>query len=130
LVVAQVAVSVVLLAAAGLFMTSVYRLAHVDAGYHADRVLSAEIFGNFTRYKTPEDYLRLYRPVIQRLSQMPGVQSVAVGTVVPLGQQGQPFLNPFEIQGRSSIGRDRPAADVNVVSTRYFETLGVPLLAG
>src|SRR5262249_54796338 len=45
LVVAQVAVSVVLLAAAGLFMTSVYRLAHVDGGYHAERVLSAQTFG-------------------------------------------------------------------------------------
>ncbi len=61
---------------------------------------------------------------------MPGVQSAAVGTVVPLGQQGQPFLNAFEIQGRSSVGRDRPAADVNVVSTRYFETLGIPIIGG
>jgi putative ABC transport system permease protein len=130
LVVAQVAVSVVLLAAAGLFMTSLYRLARVDAGYHAERVLSAQAFGNFTRYKTPEDFLRLYRPLLERLSATPGVQSAAVGTVVPLAQQGQPFLSPFEIQGRSSIGRDRPAADVNVVSTRYFETLGVPILGG
>jgi putative ABC transport system permease protein len=129
-VIAQVAVSVVLLAAAGLFMTSLYRLARVDAGYHAERVLAAEVFGNFTRYKTPEDYLRLYKPLLERLSQMPGVQSAAVGTVVPLGQQGQPFLSPFEIQGRSSIGRDRPAADGNMVSTRYFETLGIPIISG
>jgi len=130
LVVAQVAVSVVLLAAAGLFMTSLYRLARVDAGYHAEHVLAAEIFGNFTRYKEPKDYLRLYKPLLERLSQMPGVQSAAVGTVVPLGQQGQPFLNAFEIEGRSAIGRDRPAADVNVVSTRYFETLGIPIVGG
>jgi predicted permease len=130
LVVVQVAVSVVLLAAAGLFMTSVYRLSRVDAGYHAERVLSAEIFGNFTRYKSPEDYLRLYRPLIDRLSQMPGVQSAAVGTVVPLGQQGQPFLSPFLIQGRSATGRDRPVADGNIVSTRYFETLGIPIIGG
>jgi predicted permease len=130
LVVAQVAVSVVLLAAAGLFMTSVYRLARVDAGYHAERVLSAEIFGNFTRYKTADDYLRLYRPLLERLSHVPGVQSAAVGTVVPLGQQGQPFLSPFEIQGRSAIGRDQPVADVNIVSSRYFETLGVPIVGG
>jgi predicted permease len=130
LVVAQVAVSVVLLAAAGLFMTSVYRLARVDAGYHPDRVLSAEIFGNFTRYKEADDYLRLYRPLLERLSQIPGVQSAAVGTVVPLSQQGPPLLSPFEIQGRSSIGRDRPSADGNIVSTRYFETLGVPIISG
>ena len=77
LVVAQVAVSVVLLAAAGLFMTSLYRLARVDAGYHAEHVLAAEVFGNFTRYKTPEDFLRLYKPLIERLWQMPGVQSAA-----------------------------------------------------
>jgi putative ABC transport system permease protein len=130
LVVAQVAVSVVLLAAAGLFLTSVYRLSRVDAGYHAERVLSGQAWGNFTRYKTADDYLRLYQPLLDRLQRTPGVQSAAVGTVVPLGQQGQPFLNPFEIQGRTSIGRDRPVADVNVVSTRYFETLGIPVIGG
>ena len=130
LVVAQVAVSVILLAGAGLFLTSVYRLARVDAGYRPDRVLSAETFGNFTRYKTPEDSQRLYKPLIDRLQQAPGVLSAAVGTVVPLGASGQPFMNPFEIQGRSSVGRDRPAADANIVSTRYFETLGIPIIGG
>ncbi len=129
LVVAQVAVSVVLLACAGLFLTSVYRLSRVDAGYHAERVLSAEVFGNFTRYATPEACLRLYEPLIARLKQVPGVQSVAVGTVVPLGRSGQPFMSPFLIEGRQASS-ERPAADVNLVSPAYFETLGIPIIGG
>ena len=52
LVVAQVAVSVVLLAGAGLLLSSLYRLQSVTAGYRAERVLSAEVFGNFSRYPT------------------------------------------------------------------------------
>ncbi len=58
LVVAQVAVSVVLLVGAGLFLTSFYRLQSVETGYQPDRVISAEVFGNFTRFKTADDFRR------------------------------------------------------------------------
>ena len=53
LIVAQVAVSVVLLVGAGLLLLSFYRLQSVDGGYKADRVVTAEIFGNFTKYPDP-----------------------------------------------------------------------------
>jgi putative ABC transport system permease protein len=129
LVVTQVALSVVLLVGAGLLLTSVYRLQRVDPGYRSERVLSAEVFGNFTRYREPADFIRLYTPLVARLEEQPGVVSAAVASDVPLS--AQPFLNPFRIEGVTGVQAERlPSADVMVVSQQYFETLGVPLRAG
>ncbi len=130
LVVAQVAVSVVLLAGAGLLLSSLHRLQSVPTGYRAERVLSAEVFGNFSRYRTAEDYLRLYEPLIERLSGTPGVTSVAVTSAVPLAAT-HPFANPFQIEGRAVDDPDkRPTADYFTVSPGYFDTLAVRVLQG
>jgi predicted permease len=130
LVVSQVAVSVVLLTGAGLLLTSFYRLQNVNAGYNAERVLSAETYGNFTRYKTAEDFQRFYQPLLERLQHLPGVQSAAIGSLVPLGTAFGPFPGPFEIDGRASAGRERPVTDTAVVSDDYFRTLGIPIIGG
>src|SRR4029079_10987211 len=71
LVVAQVAVSVVLLVGAGLFLTSFYRLQSVETGYQSDRVISAEVFGNFTRFKSADDFRPLYPPIVDPLPAHP-----------------------------------------------------------
>jgi putative ABC transport system permease protein len=130
LVVAQVAASVVLLAGAGLLLASVYRLQQVDPGYRAERVLSAEVFGNFTRYQTPDDFLRLYQPLLDRLASEPGVISAAVTNAVPL-DAAQPFNARFVIEGRAADNPDLlPLADLNIVSPAYFDTLGIRLVDG
>jgi predicted permease len=130
LVVSQVAVSVVLLTGAGLLLTSFYRLQKVNAGYNPERVLSAEVYGNFTRYNTGEDFLRFYQPLLEQLQRLPGVQSAAIGSLVPLGTAFGPFPGPFEIEGRASAGRERPSTDTAVVSDDYFRTLGIPIVGG
>ena len=130
LVVSQVAVSVVLLTGAGLLLTSFYRLQKVNAGYKAERVLSAEVYGNFTRYRTAEDSLRLYQPLLEQLKGLPGVQSAAIGSLVPLGTAFGPFPGPFEIEGRAAAGRERPATDTAIASDDYFRTLGIPIIGG
>ena len=84
LVVAQVAVSVVLLVGAGLLMASFYRLQRVDPGYSGDRVMSAELFTNFSKYPNVDTQRRFYLPLIERLEGQPGVVSVAVTNAVPL----------------------------------------------
>ena len=130
LVVAQVAVSVVLLAGAGLLLSSLHRLQSVPTGYRAERVLSAEVFGNFSRYRSAEDFLRLYEPLIDRLSRTPGVTSVAVTSAVPLAAD-HAFTNPFQIEGRVVDDPDkRPIADYFTVSPGYFDTLAVRVLQG
>ena len=130
LIVAQVAVSVVLLAGAGLLLASLYRLQRVDAGYRSDRVLSAEVFTNFSKYPTADTQIRFYLPLLDRLQSQPGVVSAAITNAVPL-RTLQPGSTPFEIEGRTTDDPDkRPTADTRIVSPDYFPTLGIPLVQG
>jgi putative ABC transport system permease protein len=130
LIVAQVAVSVVLLIGAGLLLASFYRLQQVDPGYRAERVLSAEVFTNFSKYPDATSQLAFYQPLIQRLEGEPGVATVSVTNAVPLSTV-QPGSNAFQIEGRAVDDPDRrPTADARVVSPNYFLTVGVPLVAG
>jgi putative ABC transport system permease protein len=130
LIVAQVAVSVMLLVGAGLLLASFYRLQQVDPGYRADGVLSAQIFGNFSRYGNIDALRRLYLPVLDRLDGQPGVVSVAITNAVPLAGAA-PGTTRFDIDGRVTDDPDRrPTTDVRVASDRYFETIGIPAVSG
>jgi putative ABC transport system permease protein len=130
LIVAQVAVAFVLLVGAGQLLLGFYRLHRVDAGYRSDRVLSAEVFGNFSRYREVDDFLRLYEPLIERLEARPGIVSAAVTNAVPLSGI-RPSDQPFQIEGRQVDNpRARPVADLRIASPRYFETLGIPVRRG
>jgi putative ABC transport system permease protein len=130
LIVAQVAVSVVLLVGAGLLLSSFYRLQKVDPGYRGDRVMSAEAYGNFSTYQTAETLIHVYDAIVERLRAEPGVVSVAVTNAVPLSAT-QPNSAAFQIEGRATDDSDRrPAADVRIITPEYFQTLGVPLVAG
>jgi putative ABC transport system permease protein len=130
LIVAQVAVSVVLLVGAGLLLVSFYRLQGVDPGFSADRVVSAEAFGNFTKYPNPQTLRRLYVSVLERLQGTPGVLSAAVTNAVPLAGL-LPGQTRFQIAGRTYDSPElRPTVDVRVASPGYFDTLGIPLRRG
>ncbi len=129
LVIVQVAVSVVLLVGAGLLLVSFLRLERTDAGYRAEQVISAETFGNFSRYPDAQSQLAFYQPLIERLEAQPGVVSAAVTNAVPLSAI-QPIRAPLQIEGLSVQPDERPPSDVRTVSARYFETLGVPLIQG
>jgi putative ABC transport system permease protein len=130
LIVAQVAVSVVLLTGAGLLLASFYRLQKVDPGYRADQVMSAEIFTNFSRYPDVNAQRRLYLPLLERISGSPGVISAAITNAVPLSTL-QPGNIPFQIEGRVVDDPNRrPTVDGRIVSVEYFKTLGIPLVQG
>lgn len=130
LIVAQVAVSVVLLVGAGLLLASFYRLQRVDAGYRSDGVLSAQVFGNFSRYGNINALRRLYLPILDRLDTQPGVVSAAITNAVPLAGTA-PGTTRFDIDGRVTDDPDRrPTTDVRVASDRYFDTIGIPTVSG
>ena len=130
LIVVQVAVSVMLLVGAGLLLASFYRLQQVDPGYRAERVLSTEAFGNFSKYPTADSLLAFYLPLLERLEGQPGVVSAAITNAVPLSGVS-PGSTPFQIEGRTDDDPDRrPTADIRIASPRYFDTLGIPLLRG
>jgi putative ABC transport system permease protein len=130
LIVAQVAVSVVLLVGAGLLLASFYKLQRVDPGYSADRVVSAELFTNFSKYPNVDTQRRFYLPLLERLQSQPGVLSAAITNAVPL-RATQPGAVPFLIEGRTEdVPERRPTADARIVSSDFFKTLGVPIVAG
>jgi predicted permease len=130
LIVAQVAVSVVLLVGAGLLLLSFFRLTQVDPGYRTESVMTAEVFGNFTKYPDSASVRRLYVSLLERFQGAPGVTGVAITNAVPLD-----VLNPgqtrFQIRSRTYNSPDeRPTTDVRIASPGYFPTLGVTLLRG
>jgi putative ABC transport system permease protein len=130
LIVAQVAASVVLLVGAGLLLVSFYKLQRVDPGFRADRVMSAEIFGNFSKYPDAPSLRRLYVSILERLDGAPGVMSAAVTNAIPLAGL-QPGQSRFQIEGRTyESPEQRPTVDVRVASPKYFEALGIPLRRG
>jgi len=130
LIVGQVAVSFALLIGAGLLLISFYRLEQVDPGYRAERVLTAEIFPNWSNQHSDEQMHARYQDLLGRLEAQPGVLSAAITNAVPLAQL-RPFSRPFRIWGQPAERPERrPTAAFSIASTHYFATLGVPLLQG
>jgi putative ABC transport system permease protein len=130
LVVGQVSVCFALLVGAGLFLDTLRRLSSVDLGYRADRVLTAEVYSNWSRQTTPDDLRRLYGAMLDRLRSTTGVLSAAVTNGVPLSDIA-PGERPILLEGLS--GSDvalYPLADQRVASDGYFETLGIQPLRG
>ena len=130
LVVAQVTVCFALLVGAGLFLSSLKRLSSVDLGYRADSVLTAEVFGNWSRQTEDQHFLRLYGTILDRLKATPGVVAAAVTNAVPLSTT-QPGDNPIRIEGVTGDDvAQLPVADLKVASEGYFDVLGLAPLRG
>ena len=127
LVVAQVGVSFVLLVGAALLLESFYRLSSVPLGYNTDRVMTAAIFGNFSRNTTAQEALRTYTGILERLRSSPGIRHAAITNVIPQSNL-TPFSQPMRLEGIVSEGR--LDAERRIVSDGYFAVLGIPILAG
>jgi predicted permease len=130
LVVAQVAVSVVLLAAAGLAVRSMIELNRIDAGYKPEQVLSMRVTPSRERYGRAEDRLAVSSRILGTIREQPGVTSVALAAAVPLGADGR-MSHGMLIQGRAVGPNDvPPQAEMQIVTGEYFRTIGVPILKG
>jgi putative ABC transport system permease protein len=130
LVIAQVAVSVVLLAAAGLSVRSMVALTRVDAGYKPEQVLSLRMTPSRERYRTPEQRVALADRVVAAMREQPGVMSVAMSGAAPLAEGGRmSFAIIIEGRPRDANGTP-PEVEMQTVSPDYFSTIGVPLMKG
>jgi putative ABC transport system permease protein len=130
LVVGQVAVCFALLVSAGLFIDTLRRLTAVDLGFRADRVLTAEVFSNWSNPHAPDDLRRLYGTMLDHLRRTPGVISAAVTDGVPLTDI-LPGDQPIAIDGVTPSDVSLlPLADQRVASEGYFETLGLTPVRG
>ena len=128
-VVTELALSLVLLAGAGLMMKSLYRLLSVNPGFQTDRILTMEMDLRTAQYDKDPAILNFWQNVLDRVRALPGGQNAALGTVVPMTDshsraditiEGMPLPKPGSF----------PHPDVHVVSEGYANALGVPLLRG
>ena len=130
LIVAQVAVSFVLLIGAGLMLRSLWRLQAVDAGIRTDGVLSMRVALNFSKYNTPPLRAQVIDDIAERVRTLPGVQSVGAAGTFPMNEGGT-FRAGVRIQGQAEIDPARlPRAEVQAATPGYFQTVGIPLLRG
>jgi predicted permease len=128
LIVTQMATAVVLLVASGLLVRSASRLASVNPGFDADRVVTAGI-----SLGAQPDRARAavtYRAVLAEMARLPGVESVGATSALPIGPSGLSG-GSFEIKSRPSPDSALPPfAMYTSVTPGYFETLRIPLVQG
>jgi predicted permease len=127
LVIAEVALTVVLLSAAGLLLRSLARIASTDPGFEPARALAFDLSLPDRSYESREKRLAFVASLLERLRALPGVQNAGTGMSVPFagGGYGEYFIRP----GRNS-DRDLVLGRVDYVSPGYLEALGTRLRAG
>ncbi|MDB4874994.1 MAG: permease [Gemmatimonadetes bacterium] len=128
LIVGEIAISLVLLVGAGLVIRGFVSLLHIEPGFKPDGVLA---FHASAQPTTPDSarYGQFYAPVLQRLRALPGVRDAAFTSLLPI--QDAMTDRYFTIIGRPVPEiNQHPDAEQRVVSSNYFHTLGIPMVAG
>jgi putative ABC transport system permease protein len=127
--VTQIAASFVLLAGAGALLTTLIALQQQNTGVNLSNVLAVHVPVNFER--PAAQTLPVYREAIRKIKELPGVETVAIGTIVPWREAGAFFDAQFTAEGYAKAdGEDDPRASFRTVSPEFFKSLGVPIVAG
>ena len=123
-VVGQVAACLILLVLSSLMLRSFMRVTTMNPGFDVERGLVANVHMDAARYAA-DGGLPLAERLVDRLTQIPGVESASFANILALGNDRS--ATRFEVLGRTGYG---PRTYINSVAPRYFTTLGVPLLRG
>jgi predicted permease len=128
LVVVQVALSLLLLIGAGLFLRSLENLSHLGAGFNASRLIGFEIDPTLSGYKDERTKV-VYRDLTDSLKGLPGVESVGLASMRIL--ENDEWDSSMTVEGYNpDKPDDRAEPYMNSISPNYFATLGVPIVAG
>ena len=127
LVVAQIAMSIVLLCVTGLFLRSMESAARIDIGFRPSGLLMLSVDPRLNGYK-PAEISRLFVELRRRVAALPGVDAV-VSTDLALLSSGH-RSDGFTITGEDEKGNTIPSADLYMTTPGYFDALGIPRLAG
>jgi putative ABC transport system permease protein len=129
MVVVELALTIVLLMGAGLMVRSFMKLYTLDLGFKTDNVMSMQMQIPTTKYKTADERRAFFERLEPKLSDIPGVEAVAITTSVPPFGGGS---RPFEIEGRPArkAGEAAPEATTAVISPGFFDVLGVKIRQG
>jgi predicted permease len=126
LIAAEVALTVVLLAAAGLLIRTIAHLEGLPAGFNPTGVITAKVSLDDVRYYDPAAFRKLLTESLAAMREIPGVQSAAVGLTLPYERA---LLNAVNVSDGHEAGHWITTNEV-YVTPRYFETLQIPMLAG
>lgn len=126
---AEVALSVMLVIAAGLFIRSFWALSHVNPGFRAEHVVTARITPNQSFCSEVQRCLTFYRDVLDHVHSAPGVSAAAFVNTLPLG--GRVSKRSLQIEGFVGTNDEKmPLFWLHVISPDYFHLMEIPLLAG
>ncbi len=129
LVVAEVALALVLLAGAGLFLRALGSFLQLDPGFRTERLLTFQLGLPEAKYPNAEQRVAFYRQAFERLAALPGVQGVGAVTSLPLLGTG-PY-GSFSLEGRPQPASGQlPVANWDMVNPRFFSTLGLAVKQG
>jgi predicted permease len=129
LVVVQVALSLLLLVGAGLFLRSFVALAYRDLGFDRSRVLVGVLDVRRTKVP-PAARMALYDRLREAVGAVPGVESASTSMATPLGSAGVRFTPEINEPGNPAFGGQAPRILANPVSPNWFRTFGTRVLAG
>jgi putative ABC transport system permease protein len=128
LVIAEIALSLVLLVAAGLLIKSFLRLQAVNPGFDSKNVMVIRLSLPANQYSTRAKVTSFYENLRRRLESLPGVKTVGVVSVLP--QSGLLGSINFTVEGQTKSSDEAMMADLRVANTDYFRTLKIPLISG
>jgi putative ABC transport system permease protein len=129
--VAQIAASFMLLAGAGALLTALLTLQAQQTGLNTRNVLAMHV-PVMSYGRTPDQITAFYKDIMRRVTELPGVERVAVGTLIPWKEAGT--FGPgfqFSVEGYSKAnGEEDPRARFRSISSGFFSSIGVPIIAG
>jgi predicted permease len=127
LVIAQVAISLVLLVAAGLFVHSLSKLSEVNLGYKPENLLLFQVDGAAGGYKGAAN-LRFQQELLEKLSAIPGVRAATLSSNGLFSHSES--ADPISVEGYSPRSDEKPNSRMDHVGPGYFSTVGIPVLIG
>lgn len=127
LVVVELALAVVLLVSAGLLGKSLYRLLHVEVGFQPNHLATMDVALSETDYSKEAQQTKAEREIVNRVAELPGVESVGVTTVLPVSYNGNTTW--IRVVGHPYNG-EHNEVNQRIVSPAFFSTLQAKLLSG
>jgi putative ABC transport system permease protein len=130
LVVAEVALSLVLLTSAGLLIRSFVRLQNIDPGFRSGGVLTARVQTPGVRFPTPVQRSAFYTNALSRIGSLPGVEQAAAVTFLPMARGGGMRTGYWRSDRPQPAAGQGSTTDVRPITPGFFKTMGIPMVAG
>jgi len=128
LVAVQIALSVALLAGAGLLLKSFAELQRVNPGFDPDRLITFNINLSSPSLRGPGDRALFVRDIERRVQASPGVEAIGLTNAIPLS--GVEWTQPYGLDSETEAEWERNSADFRMITSQYFKAMGIRLLAG